>query len=84
MKAIIISLILFLSCTNANLDEKPVISAFAGKLTVNGIESNNGTAIKYGDIIETGQNSFCEIIINKRSIIKLAQNTVFVFNISES
>lgn len=84
MKKILAALILFLSCTNGNLNEKPVISAFAGKLTVNGIESKNGAVIKYGDKIETGQNSFCEITINKRSIIRLAQNTVFVFNISDS
>ena len=84
MKAIIIALILFLSCTNGNIDEKPVISAFAGNLTVNGNVGKTGTFIKYGDVIETGTNSFCELTLNKKSIIKLAQNTVFVFNISES
>jgi len=84
MKAIIISLILFLSCTNGSFNDKPVISAFAGNLIVNGIEGKNGTFIKYGDIIKTGPNSFCEITLNKRSIIRLSQNTVFVFNISDS
>ena len=84
MKAIIISLILFLSCTNGSFNDKPVISAVAGNLTVNGKAEKTGTVIKHGDVIETGTNSFCEITLNKRSIIKLSQNTVFVFNISES
>ena len=84
MKISAILLILMLSCTKASLNEIPVISAFAGELTINGNIAKTGVPVKYGDIIKTGQNSFCEITLNKLSIIKLAQNTEFVFNISES
>ena len=84
MKISAILLLLLLSCTKGSLTESPVISAFAGELTVNGNSSKTGVPVKYGDIIKTGQNSFCEIKLNELSIIKLSQNTEFVFNISET
>ncbi len=84
MKISAILLLLLISCTKGSLTESPVISAFAGELTVNGNSPKTGTLLKYGDIIKTGQNSFCEIKLNKLSIIKLSQNTEFVFNISET
>ncbi|MFH0976811.1 MAG: FecR family protein [Spirochaetota bacterium] len=59
------------------------ISDFVGKVLISGsADIKTGRAIIFGDIIETGEKSSCDILINEKNILKINQNTRLVFNIS--
>ena len=82
-KALLFSLlvILYASCQDSD-KSKVFISAFSGSVTVNGgLVKSTGYVIEFGNIIETANDSFCDIIINDKNIIRLKENTRLVFNI---
>jgi hypothetical protein len=59
------------------------ISAIIGEITVNGSSDiKPGRSVVFGDIIETGEKSICEILINEKNILRIAQNSKMIFKIS--
>lgn len=85
MKKIAIALIILImaSCAKKNGDIKTVIASFAGNVTVNGTTvASVGQMIKFGDLIQTGEASYCELMINEKNILRLGNNTGLVFSIS--
>jgi hypothetical protein len=46
--------------------------------------ASDGVSIKFGDTIQTGKASFCELTINEKNILRLNNNTRLVFNISDT
>jgi len=79
---LILLIIINISCQDSE-KERAYVSAFSGSVTVNGgIVKSTGHVIEYGNIIETGKNSFCDIIIGSKNIIRLKENTRLVFNLS--
>lgn len=77
----ILLVILAASCQDSEKN-KVFISAFSGPVTVNGRQvKSTGYVIEFGNIIETAKDSFCDIIINDKNIIRLKENTRIVFNI---
>lgn len=84
MKKAIISilLVIFIASCQDSEKNKVYISAFSGTVIVNGGKvKSTGYAIEFGNIIETANDSFCDIIINDKNIIRLKENTRLVFNI---
>jgi len=87
MKKIAIAFIILsmASCAKKNGDIKTVITSFVGNVTVNGkTVDSEGLAVKSGDLIQTGEESFCELIINEQNILRISNNTRLVFNISDT
>ncbi|HPS59438.1 MAG TPA: FecR domain-containing protein [Spirochaetota bacterium] len=73
--------ILAASCQDSEKNKVYILS-FSGMVTVNsGQVKSTGYAIEFGNTIETAKNSFCDIIINDKNIIRLKENTRLVFNI---
>lgn len=84
MKKIIhlVPLIFLLACDLPE-SEKVYIWDFSGNVTLNGKPVRvTRLNIKYGDIIETGANSGCDIIINEKNIIRIKENSRLVYRIS--
>lgn len=74
-------IILAASCQDSEKNKVYILS-FSGLVTVNsGQVKSTGYAIEFGNIIETAKDSFCDIIINDKNIIRLKENTRVVFNI---
>ncbi len=60
-----------------------VINDYLGTLKLNGsIVKEKGMAVKYGDRLETGDKSFCTIIVGDKNIFRLGANSELVFNVS--
>ncbi len=60
-----------------------VINDYLGTLEVNGsIVKEKGMAVKFGDRLETGDKSFCTIIVGDKNIFRLGANSALVFNVS--
>jgi hypothetical protein len=74
--------IIFVSCSK-KIDFAPKIGLFSGDVKVNGKIVMTGTPIIYGDKIETGDKSFCEIKLNSKSVLRLGLNSELIFRISE-
>jgi len=84
MKKIIpaISLLIFLACQLPE-SRRAYIAGFNGAVTVNGTSVKaKGFQVKYSDVLETGKNSYCDIIIDEKNIIRIKDNTRFVYMIS--
>lgn len=84
MKKLIILLpLLFLVRCDTAETGNVYIYAFSGNVTVNGTAVKTSKLnIRYGDVIETGTGSYCDIIINSRNIIRIKDNTRLVYRIS--
>lgn len=77
----IIMLFAAASCQDS-FENKVYISAFSGSITINGGPvKSTGHIIEFGNIIETGKDSFCDIIIDKKNIMRLKENTRMIFNL---
>ncbi len=81
---IMFALLIFFSCAK-NGDIKTVITAYVGSVKIN----NNsllapGVLLKPGDVIETGEKSFCDIMINERNILRVKENSMVILHITSS
>lgn len=56
---------------------------FVGKATINGQKIDLNKPVKYGDVIETGDDGTCHIQVGEKSLFMLNKNTKLVFNISK-
>jgi len=86
MKKIVVAvaLLMLISCAKKKEDIKTTILNYTGTVTVNGkVVASTGEVIKYGDVIQTGDLSLCELIINEKNILRLGQQSKLAFNISE-
>ena len=61
---------------------KAQLSAHAGLVHVNGSAVQNGQEIRYGDLIETGADSFCEIIIGEKNVLRVGKDSSFRYKVS--
>lgn len=81
---IMFAFVFFISCGKSG-EIKTVLTAFSGQVKLN---SNSltalGTAIKPGDIIETGDKSFCDIMINEKNILRIKENSRLVLHVTET
>ncbi len=77
-------LILSLASCQDSLKNRVYISSYSGIVTVNGgTVKSSGFKIEFGNIIETGTDSHCDLIINEKNIIRISPRSRLVFNISE-
>ncbi len=86
MKAItvILAIMMMVSCAKKSDEIKTTILSYAGNVTINGKAATSvGQSIQYGDLIQTGTASFCELIINEKNILRLNPGSKLAFNISE-
>ncbi len=63
-----------------NTDGK--IKFIVGTVTLNGKPAATGDAIRFGDVIETGDNSSCRIGIGDRNLIALWPGTRFLYRVT--
>lgn len=78
----LIAVVFFISCGKSG-EIKTVLTAFSGQVKVNSNPvSNTGIIIKPGDIIETGDRSFCDIMINEKNILRIKDNSRLVLHIT--
>jgi len=62
---------------------KAQIHAYSGIVTVNKIPvMGTGIPVIFGDRVETGDKSFCTILVGDKNIFRLGANSSLVFNIS--
>jgi hypothetical protein len=81
--SVIILLFQLLSCGKIPGTINATISQFGGSVSVNGkVIESPGYSLVYNDLVSTGDKSFCDVIINKKNILKLGANTEFRFRIS--
>lgn len=79
---ILFAFIFFISCGKSG-EIKTVITAFSGFVKVNSNSiTSPGTAIKPGDILETGDKSFCDIMINEKNILRIKENSRLVLHVT--
>lgn len=92
-KLILLIIIIFYSClpifsagTNeiipANISGN--IDFFEGDVSINDKPAEFGLKVINGDIVETGEDSFCEIIFNRGNIFRMESDTIITINWSES
>jgi ferric-dicitrate binding protein FerR (iron transport regulator) len=81
---IIVTVCILASCGAKRKGIESTIASYVGKVLVNGaMVASPGVAIKYGDLIETGDNSYCDIIMNEKNILRMNENSRMTFKISE-
>jgi hypothetical protein len=82
--AVAVAILMLVSCAKKKEEIRATILSYAGGVTINGKTIiSAGEAIKYGDLIQTGEASFCELVINEKNILRLNPETRLAFNISE-
>jgi hypothetical protein len=82
--ALAVAILMLVSCVKKKEEIKTTILNYAGSVTINGkAVTSTGEAIKFGDLIQTGEASFCELVINEKNILRLNPGTKLTFNISE-
>jgi len=77
--AIVVSLVAGCSKT-AGIDA--TIIALGGEVTLNGAKPSLGSKIAFGDAIETGEKSFCEIVVKDKNVFRMGASTRLVFRVS--
>lgn len=86
MKKLTVLLFVFflISCRDDDIKNIFILN-YSGQVSVNSMILNStGHKINYGDVVETGADSFCDIVINKKNILRLKSSTHLVFKISET
>lgn len=58
------------------------VKFIVGTVTLNGRPAATGDRVKFGDIIETGGQSSCDILIAKKNLLSLAPNTRFLYRVT--
>lgn len=61
------------------LSGEGVISFITGEVTLNGESTSIGSKVAVGDRIETGSDSFCEVLFGKRNIFRLESGSSLRF-----
>jgi len=59
------------------------INLSLGDVKINGKPAKDGALVNFGDIIETGNDGVCQIIIGSKNLIKLNTNSKLTFNVSK-
>jgi hypothetical protein len=76
----------FSSCKkNQDIKNNVVLSkifSIEGNVEINGNKPEVGQKINYDDSIKTGKNSFCEIIIDDKNIIRVMDDSIIIFRIT--
>lgn len=67
------------SSTDANING--TIGFLVGDVKLNSKKASRDDTVQFGDIIETGKNSTCEIIFLEKNLIMVAENTRLVYRI---
>lgn len=79
---LLFTIIIFLSCGKSG-DIKTVLTAYAGSVKINSSAvSGTGVSIKPGDVIETGDKSFCDIMINEKNILRIKENSRVILHVT--
>ncbi len=52
------------------------ISYMTGNVLLNGSEAETGLPVNSGDVVETFEDSFCELIFNERNIIRVESGSI--------
>lgn len=80
--AVFISGFPILSCgTQTQFNVPAKISFISGSVFLNGKVAALNQAIHYGDIVETKERSFCQIVVDANNVIGVQNDTAFVYNI---
>jgi hypothetical protein len=58
------------------------INFLAGDVTVNGKKAAAGDTVRFDDVIETGDNSTCHVIIGERNILALSPKSRLLYRIT--
>lgn len=76
---IIICMCVCLCCGESDI--KAVLMAYTGSININssGIPRGGLKHLNDGDSLETGGNSFCDLMLNDRSIIRIRENSRITF-----
>jgi len=84
MKKYIIPAAVFLLISCGSNEVKTVIKAFSGSIKINGsaIPGVGLIQLKRGDIIETAGNSFCDIMIDDKKIIRIRDNSRIICSLT--
>ena len=84
MKKCIFSAAVFILISCGGNEVKTVIKAFSGSIKINNasIPGVGLIQIKHGDIIETAGNSFCDIMVDDKKIIRIRENSRLICNLS--
>jgi hypothetical protein len=63
---------------------KTKVLDYLGSVSINGkLLDAKSVLVNYGDTIETGADSFCELVINEKNILRLSANTKLIFKVSD-
>jgi ferric-dicitrate binding protein FerR (iron transport regulator) len=77
-------LIINVSCAKKPGEVSAKINLKIGRVLINGKENvKKGDSIKYGDIIETGSDGACEILVEEKTLLRLKKKSRLVFNLSK-
>ncbi len=80
---IILHVIILASSCRESDEKKAYVAGFSGNVKVNGeAVKETGLSIKYNDIVETASDSYCDIIIDEKNILRITGNSRLVFRIS--
>jgi hypothetical protein len=59
-----------------------VVKFIVGSVTLNGKKAAPGDTVRFGDVVETGDNSSCEIIIAGKNLLGLAPDTRLLYRVT--
>ncbi len=63
-----------------NTDGK--VKFIVGDVTLNGKKAATGDTVRFDDVIETGENSICHVIIGERNILALSPKTRLLYRVT--
>jgi len=58
------------------------IKFMVGDVTVNGKNTAAGETVRFDDVIETGENSVCHVLIGQRNLLALAPKTRLLYRVT--
>lgn len=78
---LLLSVLMFLSCGKDSITV--AIEGFVGDVKVNGKEiTGTGQVLVPGDVIESGKNSTCDVLVNDKNIIRIGADSKAVLHIT--
>ena len=66
------------------INPKGVIEYFEGEVLLDGNEVELGQEVSLGSTIQTGPDSYCELVFGRKNIFQVQENTLAVLNIDET
>lgn len=82
-KLLLILLVFIVSCKNNKSSTAGHINFFIGNVLVNNIPAKLNQEIKPGTKVTTGKDSVCDIIFNKKNIIRIKSDSTVILNIDD-